>query len=90
MPPLPPQGFKGDASGKEPTCQSRSLRRCRFDPWIGKISWRRAWQLTAVFLPGESHGERSLVGYSRWGHKRIGRDRNNLACVHCPMKDVHC
>ena len=36
---------------------------------IGKIPWRKAWQPTSVFLPGESHGQRSLVGYSPWGHK---------------------
>ena len=40
-----------------------------FDPYIGKIPWRGAWQLTPVFLPGESHGQRSLVGYSPEGHK---------------------
>ena len=40
-----------------------------FDPWIGKIPWRRKWQPTPVFLPGTSHGQRSLVGYSPWGHK---------------------
>ena len=39
------------------------------DPWVGKIPWRRAWQPTLVFLPGESHGQRSLVGYSPWGCK---------------------
>ena len=39
-------------------------RRCGFSPWVGKISWRRAWQPTLVFLPGESHGQRSLVGYN--------------------------
>ena len=39
------------------------------DPWVGKISWRRAWQPTAVSLPKESHGQRSLEGYSPWGHK---------------------
>ena len=38
-----------------------------FDPWVGKILWRRAWQPTPVFLPEESHGQRSLVGYSPWG-----------------------
>ena len=46
-----------------------SDRRHRFDPWVRKILWRRAWQLTPVLLPGESHGQRSLVGYSPWGHK---------------------
>ena len=40
------------------------------DPWIGKIPWRRKWQPTLVFLPGEFHGQRSLVGYSPWGRKR--------------------
>ena len=39
-------------------------RRCGFDPWIREIPWRRAWRPTPVFLPGESHGQRSLVGYS--------------------------
>ena len=40
-----------------------------FDPWVGKIPWRRKWQPTPVFLAGESHGQRSLVGYSLRGHK---------------------
>ena len=40
-----------------------------FDLWVGKIPWRRKWQPTPVFLPGESHGGRSLVGYSPWGRK---------------------
>ena len=40
-----------------------------FDPWVGKIPWRRKWQPTPVFLPGESHERRSLVGYSPWGCK---------------------
>ena len=38
-------------------------------PWVGKIPWRKKWQPTPVFLPGESHGQRSLVGYSPWSHK---------------------
>ena len=38
-------------------------------PWVRKIPWRRAWQPTPLFLRGESHGQRSLVGYSPWGHK---------------------
>ena len=41
----------------------------RFDPLVRKIPWRRAWQPTPVFLPGESHGQNSLAGYSPWGHK---------------------
>ena len=61
--------FPGGTSGKEPACQCRKHKRHRFDPWVGKIPWRRAWQPTPVFLPGESHGQRSLAGYSPWGHK---------------------
>ena len=45
-----------------------SCGRPGFDPWFGKIPWRRAWPPTPVFLPGESHGQRSLVGYSPRGH----------------------
>ena len=44
-------------------------RRPGFDPWVGKIPWRREWLSTPVFLSGEFHGQRSLVGYSPWGHK---------------------
>ena len=54
------EGVPGGASGKEPTCQRR--RRRGFNPWVGKIPCRRAWRPTLVVLPGESHGERSLVG----------------------------
>ena len=42
-----------------------------FNPWVRKISWRRKWQHTPVFLPGKSHGWRSLVGYSPWGRKEL-------------------
>ena len=44
-------------------------RRPGFDPWVGKIPWRRKWQPTPVFLPGKSHGWQSLVGYCSWGRK---------------------
>ena len=46
-------------------------RRRRLDPLVGKILWRREWLPTLVFWPGESHGQRSLVGYSPWGRKRV-------------------
>ena len=45
-------------------------RRPGFDPWVGKSPWRRAWQPTPVFLPGESPGKRNPLGYSLWGHKQ--------------------
>ena len=53
----------------------RQCRRCRshrFNPWGGKTTWRRKWQLTPVFLPVKSHGQRSLAGYSPWGRKQYG------------------
>ena len=56
-------------TGREPACQFRRHKRCGLDPWIKKIPWRRAWQPTPVLLPGKSHGQRSLVGYSPRGHK---------------------
>ena len=58
-------------SARESTWQCRRHTRSGFDPWVGKIPWRRAWQPTPVFLPGESHGQRSLAGYSWWGHREL-------------------
>ena len=57
-------------------------RRCRSDPWVGKIPWRRKWQLTSVFLPGKSHGQRSLVSYSPWRSQRVGHNWvTEKACI---------
>ena len=47
----------------------QETKRPGLDPWVGKIPWSRKWQPTPVFLPGESHGQRSLAGYSPWCHK---------------------
>ena len=55
--------FPGGANGKERVCQCRRHKRCKFDPWIRKIPWRKAWQPTPVFLPRESHGWSTLAGY---------------------------
>ena len=57
--------------GKESACQCRRPRRCRLNPWVRKIPWRRKWPPTPVSLPGKSHGQRSLVGYSPWGCKEL-------------------
>ena len=57
-------GFPGGSVCKEPTCNSGDIGRLEFIPQVGKISWWRAWQPTPVFLPGGSHGQRSLVGDS--------------------------
>ena len=59
----------GGTGGKEPACQCRRHKRLGFDPWVRKIPWRRKWQPSPVFLPGEFHGQRSPAGYSPWGCK---------------------
>ena len=64
-------GLPGWLSFKISTCQ---CRRHGFHPWVRKIRWRRKWQPTPVFLPGKSHGQRSLAGYSPRGHKRVRYD----------------
>ena len=61
------QTATGYLSSKEPACQ---CRRHGFDPWVGKIPWRRKWQPTPIFLPGKSHGQRILAGYSPWGSQK--------------------
>jgi len=53
-----------------PTMQETQM----FNPWVRKIPWRKKWQPTPVFFPGKSHGRRSLVDYSPWGHKESGHD----------------
>ena len=60
-------GFSGGSVGKESACSARDV----FDPWIRKIPWRRKWHSTLIFLPGESHGQRNLAGYSPWGCKEL-------------------
>ena len=67
-------------SGKEPSCQCRRCKSHGFDPWIRKIPWRKAWQPTPVFLPGESYGQRSLVGYGPYCH-RVRHDSRDLGCT---------
>ena len=63
-----PHPQRVDCLSKGSTCQ---CKKHRVDPWVGKIPWRRKLQPTPVFLPGEFHGQRSLVGYSPWGHKEL-------------------
>ena len=48
-----------------------AVQETRFDPWVGKILWRRKWQPTPVLLPGKSHGQRNVVVYSLWGCKEL-------------------
>ena len=65
----PVQGFPGATSGKEPAHRCRRCKRLRFNPWAGNTPWRRKWQPAPAFLPGESHGWRSLADHSPWGRK---------------------
>ena len=61
-------------SGKESTCQAGDMVQFGFDPWVGKIPWRRKWQPTAISSPGQSHRQRSLMGYSTWSRQRVGHN----------------
>ena len=77
------------ASGKEAICQCRRHKRWEFNPQVGKISWRRAWQPTPGFLTLEFHGQRSLVGYSPSDHKESDMTKvTQHACTHC--RDCTC
>ena len=70
---------------KESACQCRRYKRCRFNSWIRKIPWRRKQQPTPVFLPGKSHGQRSLAGYSPWGSKELDKTEHHRCCYNlCP------
>ena len=68
----------GSTTGKESTCQCRRGTRLRFDPWVRKIPWKRAWQPTPVFLCGESHGQRKEPDELQF----TGLQRRDLACTH--------
>ena len=82
--------FPGGASGKEPSCQGRRCKRRGFDPCMGKIPWRRAWQPTPVFLPGESMdrgGWRATVHRvtdSQTRLKRLSRHKPSHSVSRCP------
>ena len=67
-------GFPGGASGKGPACQCGRHKGCRFDPCIRKIPWRRAWQLTPVFLPEESPWTEEPGGLQSIGSQRVRHD----------------
>ena len=70
---------------KNPLANTGDMR-CRFDPWVGKIPWSRVWQPTLVFLPGDSHGQRSLSGYRI--HRIAELDTTEAtACMHANNYD---
>ena len=64
-------------------------KRCWFDPWIRKISWRRKWQRTPIFLPGKYHGQRSLVGYSPRGPKELDTTEQLIDWAHTHTRTIH-
>ena len=66
---------------KNPSASAGDINRSGFNAWVKKIPWRKAWQHTPVFLPRESHGQRSLVGYSPCS-LRVRYYWSNLACTH--------
>ena len=76
------QSFPGGTSGKEPACQCRRCKRSGFDPWVGRIPWRRKWQPTLIFLSEESHGQRAwqptVHGVTRVGHALVTKP----PCMH--------
>ena len=85
----------GGAGGKEPACHCRRWKRREFTPRVGKIPWRRAWQPTPVFLPGESHGQGSLAAVvrgaaqSRTGLKDLTRARTQMVAGIVPPCGSH-
>ena len=72
-------GFPSGASGREPACQWSRHERHGLSPWIGKIPWRRAWQPTSVFLPGESPWAEEPGRLQSIGLHRVGHDWSDLA-----------
>ena len=90
-------GSPGGASGKEPAYQCRRLKRCRFDPWFREIPWRRAWQPTLVFLPGESPwteepGRLQSIGLQRIRHNWATKHKNvnGVKNYHFLLEDLAC
>ena len=70
------RGFPGGAAGlkKKNTCQCRRYKGFRLDPWVGKVPWRRAWQPTPVFLPGESPWTEEPGRVQTMGSHGVGHD----------------
>ena len=67
---------------KNPPVNAGRCKRHGFSPWVGKIPWRRAWQPTSVFLPGESHGQRSLASHSSLGCTELSMTKATQHIAH--------
>ena len=73
---------------KEPICQCRRHKRCGFNPWVGKIPWKREWQPTPVFLPGESPWTEELGGLLSMGSHRLGLSKSKYSCTKFPCFSI--
>ena len=73
-------GFPGGSVAKNSTWDAGVTGDCRFDPWVKKILWRRAWQSTPVFLPGKSEWTEEPGSLQSIGSQRFGHDWSSLAC----------
>ena len=78
--------FPGGSVGKDSAYNAGYTGEAGSIPWGGEIPWRKAWQPTPVFLPGKSHGQRNLTGYSLWGRKRIEQDWESEHITHCAIQ----
>ena len=78
-------GFPGGSSSKEHACQCRRPKRHGFDPCLRKIPWRWKWQSTPVFLPGESHGQKSLVGYRGYKESDMAEPHTHIVACDLPQ-----
>ena len=88
--PVGHMGFPGAASGKERACRCRRPERYGFDPWLGKIPWRKAWRPTPVFLPGKSPGTEEPGGLHSMGSHRVGHDWSDLTHTHMDHMKMCC
>ena len=71
----------------QPACQCRRCKRCRFNPWVGKIPWSRKWQPIPVLLPGKFHKQGSLEGHSPQGCKKLSWAQLSTL-IHTPAKNM--
>ena len=88
------RGFPGGSVVRNPPSAAGDARDMGSDPWVRKLPWRRKWEPTPVFLPGKSHGQRSLVSYSPQGCKSWTQLKNEhstaLSCQKCPINVFNC
>ena len=83
-------GFPSGASGKESACNAGDARDTGLFPGLGRSPRRKAWQPIPVLLPGESHGQRSLVGYSPCSHKESDTTEHEYMYIYMNITDSLC